>query len=91
MMTFLFLFVLILSGWTIGTLLTKDDYKVSIKNELDNILESTKLLGTSIKNLIQILIKSSFLSSGAKKIEDKKDNLVSIVDNDDKKEEAKAA
>ena len=91
MISFLTLFVLSFAGWTIAVLATKGEHSEVIKAELGNILETVKMFGSSFMNLLRILIKASFSSDSAKEIEEKKDNLVSFVGNEDKNEETKAA
>tara|TARA_Y100001968_G_C19301544_1_gene689346 strand:- start:39 stop:314 length:276 start_codon:yes stop_codon:yes gene_type:complete len=91
MITALALFVFALAGWTIATLVAKGEHTEAIKDELGNMFETLKLFGSSIKSLIQILIKSTFSDNSIPRIEEKKDNVVSIADNEEKPEESKAA
>tara|TARA_Y100001968_G_scaffold329603_1_gene379313 strand:- start:880 stop:1158 length:279 start_codon:yes stop_codon:yes gene_type:complete len=92
MITSLSLLFLVLVGWTITTLVTNGDYKDAIKDELANMLEIIKMLGVSIKGLIQILIKASFSPKTVDSIEEVKDNIVSITENEaNEVEETKAA
>ena len=66
---FFSLFIFGLAGWTLTTFVSKDDSQNVIKGELENMLDITKRLLLSIKSLIQILTKASFLSNSDKATE----------------------
>ncbi len=76
-------FFIVLTGWTFTTFVTKDDSQKLIQEELGNMFDITKMLAVSIRSLIQILIKASFLShSDYSSIGDNSDNVISISDNE---------
>ena len=56
----LYLFLLILPGWTLATYFIKKDSQTFIKEELNNLLEASKKFSISLKNLILLLIHSTF-------------------------------
>ena len=85
------LFVFALIGWTIAILLTREESKKLIKEELGNMFEITKMLLVSINSLIKILINSSF-PSGSDKSKGIDEQLLKFVPPvSDKQEENKAA
>ncbi len=90
------LLAVFLFGWTAAILITKKDPQNLIKEELRNMFEITKMLFLSIKSLIKLLIKSSFLPKPDNPTSEKSggidEQLLSFVPPvSDKKEENKAA
>ena len=63
MITVIFLLVLGLAGWTFSTLMSKGKHQDEITQELGNIVESLKLLISSITALVKLLMKDSIASA----------------------------
>ncbi|KGG14870.1 MULTISPECIES: hypothetical protein [unclassified Prochlorococcus] len=85
------LFFIGLTGWTITTYVTKEEFQKLIKEELSNMFEITKMFFVSIKSLIQLLIKASFPSVLDESIEIDDQLLKFVPKTSDKQEENKAA
>ncbi len=77
MITVVFLLFLGLAGWTFSTLMSKGKHQEEIKKELGNILESLKLLTSSMTALVKLLMKDSISSA---KEEDFKPITSNVVD-----------
>ncbi len=86
-----YLFVIVITGWTITTYLTKEDSQKLIKEELSNMLEITKMFFVSIKSLIQLLIKASSVSNSDESTEIDDQLLKFVPKTSEKQEDNKAA
>tara|TARA_Y100001968_G_scaffold324408_1_gene363666 strand:+ start:116 stop:484 length:369 start_codon:yes stop_codon:yes gene_type:complete len=59
------LFFIFLSGWTLTTYFVKKDSKKLIREELKNLFDISKKFFISLKNLIEILLMTSFSSESS--------------------------
>ena len=90
MITVIFLLALGLAGWTFSTLMSTGKHKDEITTELGNILESLKLLTSSITSLVKLLMKDSIASAKDEDFQPISSNVIDLlkVENKDHKEAA---
>ena len=87
MITFTFLFVLCLGGWTFSTLMSNGKHQEEIKNELRNIFESFKYLFASVSALVKLLMKDFISSAKDDDFEPIKSNVIDLLKLDKKDKE----
>ena len=88
MITVIFLLAVGLAGWTISTLMSKGKHQDEITKELENILESLKLLTSSITSLIKLLMKDSIASAKAEDFQPISSNVIDLLKLEKKDEAA---
>ena len=91
MITIFILLVIGLAGWTISTLMSQGEHQGEIKGALANIFESLKLLSSSVKDLIKLLMKDSISSAKNGDFKAVKANVINLVTFDKKEKDNKAA
>lgn len=79
MITVVFLLLLGLSGWTFSTLMSKGKHQEEITRELGNILESLKLLTSSMTALVKLLMKDSISSAKEEDFKPISSNVVDLL------------
>ncbi|AIQ96206.1 hypothetical protein [Prochlorococcus sp. MIT 0801] len=79
MITVVFLLVVGLAGWTISTLMSKGKHQDDITKELGNILESLKLLTSSITALVKLLMKDSIASAKEEDFQPISSNVIDLL------------
>ena len=89
MITVVFLLVVGLAGWTISTLMSKGKHQDEITKELGNIVESLKLLTSSITALVKLLMKDSIASAKEEDFQPISSNVIDLLKLD--KKDAKEA
>ena len=90
MITVIFLLALGLAGGTFSTLMSKGKHQDDITKELGNIVESLKLLSSSITNLIKLLMKDSIASAKDEDFQPISSNVIDLLKLE-KKEKKEAA
>ena len=90
MITVVFLLVLGLAGWTFSTLMSKGKHQEEITRELGNILESLKLLASSITALVKLLMKDSISSAQREDFKPLSSNVVDLLKLEKKDQEEAA-
>ena len=90
MITVVFFLALGLAGWTISTLMSKGKHQEEITKELGNILESLKLLTSSITGLVKLLMKDSIASAKDEDFKPISSNVIDLLKLE-KKEDQEAA
>ena len=90
MITVIFLLAVGLAGWTASTLMSKGKHHDDITKELGNILESLKLLISSITALVKLLMKDSISSAKDEDFQPISSNVIDLlkVENKDDKQVA---
>ena len=91
MITVLFLLVLGLAGWTFSTLMSKGKHQDEITKELGNILESLKLLTSSITSLVKLLMKDSIASAKDEDFQPISSNVIDLLKVEKKEKEEDVA
>ena len=79
MITVVFLLFLGLAGWTFSTLMSKGKHQEEITRELGNILESLKLLTSSMTALVKLLMKDSISSAKEEDFKPISSNVVDLL------------
>ncbi len=79
MITVVFLLLLGLAGWTFSTLMSKGRHQEEITKELGNILESLKLLTSSMTALVKLLMKDSISSAKEEDFKPISSNVVDLL------------
>ena len=79
MITVVFLLVVGLAGWTFSTLMSKGKHQDEITKELGNILESLKLLTSSITALVKLLMKDSIASAKDEDFQPISSNVIDLL------------
>ena len=79
MITLVFLLVLGLAGWTISTLMSKGKHQDEITKELGNIVNSLKLLATSVTTLVKLLMKDSIASAKEEDFKPISSNVIDLL------------
>ena len=88
MITVIFLLAIGLAGWTFSTLMSKSRHQDEITKELENILESLKLLTSSIYALIKLLMKDSISSAKDEDFKPITSNVIDLLKLENKKDVA---
>tara|TARA_B100000965_G_C19528674_1_gene730048 strand:- start:148 stop:423 length:276 start_codon:yes stop_codon:yes gene_type:complete len=91
MITVIFLLALGLAGWTFSTLMSKGKHKDEITKELGNILESLKLLTSSITSLVKLLMKDSIASARDEDFQPISSNVIDLLKVEKKEKEEDVA
>jgi len=79
MITVIFLLAVGLAGWTFSTLMSKGKHQDEITKELGNILESFKLLTSSITSLVKLLMKDSIASAKDEDFQPISSNVIDLL------------
>ena len=79
MITVVFLLFLGLVGWTFSTLMSKGKHQEEITRELGNILESLKLLTSSMTALVKLLMKDSISSAKEEDFKPISSNVIDLL------------
>ena len=79
MITVLFLLAVGLAGWTFSTLMSKGKHQDEITKELGNIVESLKLLTSSITALVKLLMKDSIASAKDEDFQPISSNVIDLL------------
>ena len=79
MITVVFLLVVGLAGWTFSTLMSKGKHQDEITQELGNIIESLKLLISSISALVKLLMKDSISSAKEEDFQPISSNVIDLL------------
>ena len=90
MITVIFLLALGLAGWTFSTLMSKGKHQDEITKELGSIVESLKLLTSSIIGLVKLLTKDSIASAKDEDFQPISSNVIDLLKLE-KKEKKEAA
>ena len=91
MITVVFLLFLGLAGWTFSTLMSKGKHQEEITKELGNILESLKLLTSSMTALVKLLMKDSISSAKEEDFKPISSNVIDLLKLDKNIKEDEAA
>ena len=91
MITVVFLLFLGLAGWTFSTLMSKGKHQEEITRELGNILESLKLLTSSMTALVKLLMKDSISSAKEEDFKPISSNVVDLLKLEKNQKEEEAA
>ena len=91
MITVVFLLAVGLAGWTFSTLMSKGKHQDEITKELGNILESLKLLTSSITSLVKLLMKDSIASAKDEDFQPISSNVIDLLKVDKKEKEEDVA
>jgi len=91
MITVIFLLAVGLAGWTFSTLMSKGKHQDEITKELGNILESLKLLTSSITSLVKLLMKDSIASAKDEDFQPISSNVIDLLKVDKKEKEEDVA
>ena len=91
MITVVFLLVVGLAGWTFSTLMSKGKHQDEITKELGNIVESLKLLTSSITGLVKLLMKDSIASAKDEDFQPISSNVIDLLKLEKKEEEEEKA
>ena len=79
MITVIFLLALGLAGWTFSTLMSKGKHQEEISKEVGNILESLKVLTSSITALVKLLMKDSIASAKDEDFQPISSNVIDLL------------
>ena len=90
MITVVFLLALGLAGWTFSALMSKGKHEDEITKELGNILESLKLLISSITALVKLLMKDSIASARDEDFKPISSNVIDLLKLEKKEKETAA-
>ena len=91
MITVIFLLAVGLAGWTFSTLMSKGKHQDEITKELGNILESLKLLTSSITSLVKLLMKDSIASAKDEDFQPISSNVIDLLKVEKKEKEEDVA
>mgnify|MGYP001269637185 FL=1 len=91
MITVIFLLAVGLAGWTFSTLMSKGKHQDEITKELGNILESFKLLTSSITSLVKLLMKDSIASAKDEDFQPISSNVIDLLKVEKKEKEEDVA
>ena len=91
MITVVFLLAVGLAGWTFSTLMSKGKHQDEITKELGNILESLKLLTSSITSLVKLLMKDSIASARDEDFQPISSNVIDLLKVEKKEKEEDVA
>tara|TARA_B100000214_G_C23916188_1_gene603812 strand:+ start:564 stop:830 length:267 start_codon:yes stop_codon:yes gene_type:complete len=79
MITVVFLLAIGLAAWTFSTLMSNGKHQDEITRELSKILESFKLLSSSITALVKLLMKDSIASAKEEDYQPIRSNVIDLL------------